>query len=90
VTVHGYGRTDEIMLIGGRDVALRRAIGDAARAAGVACEDAPPGLDGADRNNLCNRGRTGAGIQLEISLGLRRAARRSLLIRAVREVLLAA
>jgi phage replication-related protein YjqB (UPF0714/DUF867 family) len=87
VTVHGCGRADEVVLMGGRDAALREALAERARAAGLACEDAPPGLDASDAKNLCNRGRTGAGVQLELSLALRRSPRRALLIRAVREVL---
>ena len=41
-----------------------------------------------DPRNVCNRGLSGAGVQLELSLELRRSPRRSLLIRAVREALL--
>ena len=48
------------------------------------------GLDAADPMNVCNRGRGGAGVQLEVSLALRRSPRRALLVRAVREALLAA
>jgi len=90
VTVHGCGRADEVVLMGGCDAALRNAIAERVRAAGLACEDPPFGLDGADPNNLCNRGRKGAGVQLEVSLRLRRTQRRALLIRAVREALLEA
>jgi phage replication-related protein YjqB (UPF0714/DUF867 family) len=42
-----------------------------------------------DPRNICNRGRTGRGVQLEISLALRRSPRRVILVRAVREVLMA-
>ena len=43
-----------------------------------------------DPSNVCNRGLSGAGVQLELSLEMRRSPRRALLIRAVREALLAA
>jgi phage replication-related protein YjqB (UPF0714/DUF867 family) len=33
--------------------------------------DEDPSLSGRSRNNICNRGRTGSGIQLEIRRGLR-------------------
>jgi phage replication-related protein YjqB (UPF0714/DUF867 family) len=55
----------------------------------VSCEATPPGLDATDPLNVCNRGRDGAGVQLEVSIALRRSPRRALLVRAVREALLA-
>ena len=89
ISVHGCGHAGEIVLIGGRDAALRESIGARLHALGVACEAAPAGLDAADPMNVCNRGRSGAGVQLEVSLVLRRSPRRALLVRAVREALLA-
>lgn len=89
ISVHGCGHAGEIVLMGGRDVTLRESIGACLRALGVACEAAPARLDATDPMNVCNRGRRGAGVQLEVSLELRRSPRRSLLVRAVREALLA-
>lgn len=89
VTVHGCGKAGEVVLMGGRDGGLREAIVLRLRALGLSCEDAPAGLDGLDPRNVCNRGRSGAGVQLELSLELRRSPRRALVIRAVREALLA-
>lgn len=89
VSVHGCGHAGEIVLLGGRDVVLRESIGERLRGLGVECEAAPAGLDAADPMNVCNRGRGGAGVQLEVSLALRRSPRRALLVRAVREALLA-
>jgi len=88
-SVHGCGHAGEIVLMGGRDAALRESIGERLSGLGVECDTAPPGLDAADPMNVCNRGRGGAGVQLEVSLALRRSPRRALLVRAVREVLLA-
>lgn len=90
VSVHGCGHAGEIVLMGGRDVVLRESIGERLRGLGVECEAAPAGLDAADALNVCNRGRGGAGVQLEVSLALRRSPRRALLVRAVREALLVA
>lgn len=90
ISVHGCGHAGEIVLMGGRDVTLRGSIDARLRALGVACEAAPAGLDASDPMNVCNRGRGEAGVQLEVSLELRRSPRRSLLVRAVREALLAA
>lgn len=88
VTVHGCGHAGEHVLIGGRDAVLRGAIAARLNDAGLACEDAPAGLNAADANNICNRGRTGAGVQLEITSELRRSSRRAALIRAVRDALM--
>jgi len=88
VTVHGCGKAGEVVLMGGRDAGLREAIVLRLSAIGLTCEEAPAGLAGLDPRNLCNRGRSGAGVQLELSLDLRRSPRRALLIRAVREALL--
>jgi phage replication-related protein YjqB (UPF0714/DUF867 family) len=89
ISVHGCGHAGEIVLLGGRDAALRASIGTRLHGLGVNCEDAPAGLDAADSKNVCNRGRSGAGVQLEVSMELRRSPRRALLVRAVREALLA-
>ncbi len=89
ISVHGCGHAGEIALMGGRDAALQESIGARLRALGVSCEAAPSGLDATDPLNVCNRGRHGAGVQLEVSIALRRSPRRALLVRAVREALLA-
>lgn len=89
ISVHGCGHPGEIVLTGGRDAGLRTAITERLGAHGVACEAAPAGLDAVDPMNVCNRGRGGAGVQLEVSLELRRSPRRALLVRAVREALIA-
>ena len=90
VSVHGCGQAGEIVLAGGRDVKLRDSIAERLRDLGVACSAGPAGLDAADPMNVCNRGRDGAGVQLEVSLELRRSSRRALLVRSVREALLEA
>lgn len=84
VSVHGCGVAGEVVLLGGRDHVLRGAIAAQLQAAGLTCDDAPSGLAGTDPRNICNRGRTGSGVQLEVSMGLRRSPRRSVLVRAVR------
>lgn len=90
VSVHGCGDVGEVVLLGGQDAGLRDAIASRLRAQGMHCSDAPTGLDALAPRNLCNRGRSVAGVQVELSLELRCSPRRALLIRAVREALLAA
>jgi len=88
VSLHGCGVPAEIVVIGGRDEQLRAAIAARLSAAGLKCEDAPAGLAGTDPRNICNRGRSGRGVRLEVSMDLRRSSRRATLVRAVREALL--
>jgi phage replication-related protein YjqB (UPF0714/DUF867 family) len=74
VTVHGEDSEHEVVYLGGRDrttlASLRRTLpnyGFTAR------EHSNPKLQGLHPNNICNIGRSGAGVQLELSRGLRRS-----------------
>lgn len=87
VSVHGCRARGEIVYVGGRDDELRTAITDRLVAIGISCEAPPDGMAGLGANNLCNRDRTGRGVQLEVSLDLRRSTSRAVLARAVREAL---
>ncbi len=72
VTIHGSRDTTEMVHVGGRDEVLKARLVDALRAAGfTAVISKVPGLCGIHPENLCNRGRSGKGVQLEISRGLR-------------------
>ena len=69
-----HGRKDDgsdTVWLGGRDETLRDAVGDALRAAGfeAALNTALPGVH---PSNICNRTRSGAGVQLELPRSLRR------------------
>jgi phage replication-related protein YjqB (UPF0714/DUF867 family) len=77
VTVHGchYADHDETVYLGGRDAERRDAIGSALRAAGFKAKTDTRN-PGRSRLNICNRGSTGKGVQLEISRDLRRRLRR--------------
>jgi phage replication-related protein YjqB (UPF0714/DUF867 family) len=73
VTVHGCSESSETVFVGGRHQELKAAICTALTAAGFrAVVGARPGLQAVKHENLCNRGRNGRGVQLEISAGLRR------------------
>ncbi|TPG21025.1 replication protein [Sphingomonas koreensis] len=76
VTVHGLsGDTNEIQ-IGGRDTALRTRIDSNLRKAGFESRVETSGqFGGTDTSNICNRGTSGAGAQIEIKAGLRRILR---------------
>ena len=78
ISIHGCGDSDLITLMGGRDIALREKIGKSLKKFGFQVKDSIrfPGLSPL---NICNRCRSGAGVQLEICLGLRRLMFESLL-----------
>ncbi len=68
VAVHGRADHAEPRTIwmGGRDEALRDAIASSLRAAGFPPLASGHALPGQEITNICNRGTTGAGVQLEI------------------------
>ncbi|HYI97345.1 MAG TPA: poly-gamma-glutamate hydrolase family protein [Bryobacteraceae bacterium] len=81
LTIHGEESDtgDEIVFIGGLDDRLRRRVGTALRARDFITRKHPdPKLQGLEPENLCNRGRSGKGVQLELSLGARKRMFRSL------------
>lgn len=61
------------ILIGGRDEAARQRLQIELRRARFPCRIAADRLSGMDRANICNRGRTGRGVQLEIPRSVRRS-----------------
>ncbi len=73
ISVHGCTRKEAIIFVGGRDDELKQRIAAALNRAGipaVACnQQAKHG--GLHPDNICNRGLSGKGVQLEISRRLR-------------------
>ncbi len=72
VTIHGCKEKGKIVYIGGRDNPLKEKIIKAIKNAGFAVKESPR-FPGINELNICNRSRTSKGVQLEISMGLRRA-----------------
>ena len=71
IAVHGCTRKDKLLFLGGLDNRLKQRI-----AAGLEKEDIPhvhslKRFSGIHPDNICNRGITGQGVQLEISRALR-------------------
>lgn len=72
LTVHGFSYATELVYVGGRDGVLRDRIAAALSAAGFpVTTPVPPGLDGAEPDNITNLGLSKAGVQLELSTGMR-------------------
>ena len=87
VAIHGCDGRDQRVLLGGRDVALKeRLVAALAGERLVALGDGHrfPALH---PDNVCNRGATGSGVQLEITHPLRRSREAVRLAAAVRAVL---
>jgi len=72
IAVHGEGSDDSIVYLGGLHDELAAGIGQGLSEAGfsVAKHDVLAGLE---PTNVCNRGRSARGVQLELSAGLRRS-----------------
>jgi len=72
ITVHGQrGQKDEIVMTGGLHTGLRLEIERQLGAAGFQSRPATERLTGTDPLNICNRGKLGQGVQLEITRKVR-------------------
>lgn len=73
LAVHGEANENEsVVYMGGRHAAAQEALGERLKAAGFHVDKhADPELQGVHPNNICNRGLSGAGVQLELSRALR-------------------
>jgi phage replication-related protein YjqB (UPF0714/DUF867 family) len=72
VAVHGCVGKDDVIYIGGLHDSLKAQLIQALRKAGFDAREAIANYSGNQPQNLCNRGQSGQGIQMEITDGLRR------------------
>ena len=75
LTIHGEHSDEdgEGVFVGGRNHELGASLGAALTARGFdVCKHPNPELQGIERNNLCNRGKTRNGVQLELSRSVRK------------------
>jgi phage replication-related protein YjqB (UPF0714/DUF867 family) len=78
ITVHGQvDREEAFVMVGGLDDGLRSEIQRQLEAAGFQTRPPSEGLMGTDPMNICNRGKWGRGVQLEISRKVRDGLRAS-------------
>jgi phage replication-related protein YjqB (UPF0714/DUF867 family) len=71
VAIHACKDREALIYPGGRDENLITVISEALTAAGIAVADRDTRYLGLNAKNICNRGITGKGAQLEVSRGLR-------------------
>lgn len=73
LAIHGRDRDDEIVYLGGLHGELMEHLAAALERAGFrTARPDQPGYAGTDPDNICNRGRSGRGVQMELPRGLRR------------------
>ena len=95
LAVHGAMAKAPFVMIGGRDTASGSCLADALREKGFSIRPTGARKGGVHPLNICNRGKTGLGIQIEMGAGLRSEFMESplkldLFARTVRAVLVAA
>jgi phage replication-related protein YjqB (UPF0714/DUF867 family) len=87
VAVHGYAAPGPDVLLGGLNERLKAEVAQALTEIGFSCVIDGHRFPGRHPRNICNRGRSGEGVQLELSEGLRKAGDWAGLAGAVRTVL---
>lgn len=87
VAIHGCSGNTERVMLGGRDYRLIASIEAAIGDVGVNVSSRHHPYPGRHVRNICNRGRRGRGVQLEMSDALRGGAGEAAVIDAVRRVL---
>jgi phage replication-related protein YjqB (UPF0714/DUF867 family) len=87
IAIHGYAAPGPDVLLGGRDERLKAELAPALAAQGLSVEIEGHAFPGLDPLNICNRGRTRQGVQMELSRTLRRAHNWAGIVQAVRGVL---
>ena len=87
VTIHGCNGLEENVLLGGLDEALKAQIAVALTAAGVPCQTEGHRFPGRQPANICNRGATGMGVQVELTDPVREGRLERQVVAAIRDVL---
>jgi phage replication-related protein YjqB (UPF0714/DUF867 family) len=87
VTIHGCRGVEHEVLLGGRHRELTDQLSEALSAVKIANKTDGHPFPGAEPRNICNRGLTGRGAQLEITTALRASPAALKLAAAVRETL---
>lgn len=85
ITIHGEESEDPFVILGGSDKATVQRLSESLQQGGFPVKTNVNGLQGRETKNICNRGRKGAGVQIEISKGVRRTFFKSLETRVGRQ-----
>jgi len=88
IAIHGCVGREERVLLGGLDHSLKDKVAAGLRQAGIDVQYDGHHFQATDPTNICNRGQSNKGLQLELTRALRRSANAQQVARAVRAVLL--
>ncbi|MGH8559797.1 MAG: poly-gamma-glutamate hydrolase family protein [Methylococcales bacterium] len=73
IAIHGAKGMEAAIYLGGLELDLRAQLLESCRSKGfTACDDPSPTRQGNGANNICNRGQSGRGVQVEVTFGLRK------------------
>jgi len=89
ITIHGCRGETPRVLLGGLDAKLKERVCTSLTAAGIEARLNGHRFHAVHPRNICNRGRRGAGVQLELTSALRLVQSHPALVNALRSVLLA-
>lgn len=79
ISIHGEDSKRQVVFLGGRDRKTLNALRESLTSRGFRVEThKKQNLQGLDPRNICNRAKSGCGVQLELSFGLRRSFFKSL------------
>ena len=78
ISIHGENTRRQVVFLGGRDELTLNRLRESLSARGFRYETHRSALQGRSLRNICNRTPSGAGVQLELSKGLRRSFFKSL------------
>lgn len=89
LSIHGCGNDGDVdaIYVGGRDESGKQRIAEALRHAWFNSRAVNHQFPGTEAGNICNRGITGQGVQLELARGLRESLDIDRFAKAVRSVL---
>lgn len=88
VTIHGCNGKDETVYLGGLDESLKDEFVTAFKRDGISAVSEGHKYPGKHPNNICNRGLTNEGVQVELPDTLRGTEAEETVVKAIRKVLL--
>jgi phage replication-related protein YjqB (UPF0714/DUF867 family) len=88
VAIHGCRGDHPSALLGGLDTGLKASIHEAIGAVGIDAQLTGHPFPAVDPRNICNRGRRGAGVQVELTSALRLQQFNHAIVTAIRSALL--
>ena len=83
VTIHGCHDTEEFVYLGGLEKRLISSVGHSLDSSGIPNSKTSKRFPGTHRNNLCNKGKSRMGLQVEISVPLRETDNCGRVVRAL-------